>query len=58
MESPLELQNYVDVTGKPKVSNFRLQVEDLAFGSVCFYYKKKKKKKKKKKFIVVNIDLV
>lgn len=36
MESPLELQNYAaDVTDKSKVSNIRLQMEDLAFGSVC-----------------------
>ncbi|KAK4509228.1 uncharacterized protein ATC70_007578 [Mucor velutinosus] len=37
MESPLELQNYVttDVTDKSTVSNFRLQVEDLAFGSIA-----------------------
>lgn len=38
MESPLEAQNYAaDVTDKSKVSNFRLQMEDLAFGSVGFY---------------------
>lgn len=39
MESPLELQNYAaaaDVTDKSKVSNLRLQMEDLAFGSVSF----------------------
>jgi hypothetical protein len=37
MESPLELQNEIKAIQRHPVSNVRLQLEDLAFGSVSIW---------------------
>lgn len=38
MESPSELQNEIKAIQRHPVSNIRLQLEDLAFGSVNMYF--------------------